>query len=180
MELDKLCKMYAYAKMLSNGIDPTTESSYEQDTIMNAPEVKEYNSQVSELLREMISIRTQHQDVEYRDIPFVLMDSDSQRFNISDTPITIGDFTSRLNRHALPGMKKIKATDITNRLVSMGILDEQDSNIRGRKPTSKGKEIGIETEQRVSSNGERYAINLYNSNAQRYIIENFNSILYGN
>ena len=75
-------------------------------------------------------------------------------------------------------MRSIAYTDITNWLISIGILYEtegSDGNIK-RQPTEMGTKFGISTEQREKE-GKSYVIVVYNKNAQKYIIDSMSEIL---
>ena len=46
-------------------------------------------------------------------------------------------------------------------------------------PTEKGIQIGIRAERRSSSKGIEYMLVIYNKQAQEYIVQNLEKILYG-
>lgn len=46
MEKEKLYELRYYANSLENGIDPTTGLFFAEDTIMNAPKIKDYNREL--------------------------------------------------------------------------------------------------------------------------------------
>lgn len=97
---------------------------------------------------------------------------------ISDQPVKVSEFTTSLN-HLIQqeGMKKLIATQITNWLLERGYLEEEldEQNNRIRVVSKKGTELGITTEEHQGKRGI-YRTNLYNADAQRFLIENLEFI----
>ena len=74
-------------------------------------------------------------------------------------------------------MKKLKATEVCNWLMNIGLMMEAtlyDKKVK--RPTEKGKNIGMYVEHRIGPYGE-YDITLYKKTAQKFIIDNFESLL---
>lgn len=71
-------------------------------------------------------------------------------------------------------MAKLRATQLTSWLVSNGYLVELEGKTGNtcKSATEKGKRVGITSEKRVNSKGEQYIINLYDKNAQQFILTN--------
>ena len=46
-------------------------------------------------------------------------------------------------------------------------------------PTEKGSQIGIRSERRISSRGAEYVLVIYGKQAQEYIVQNMEKIIYG-
>ena len=68
--------------------------------------------------------------------------------------------------------KKLKATDITERLLSEGLLKIVEANGKKYKlPTFDGTKMGLTMERRESESGERYYVTLYNREAQAYLLD---------
>jgi hypothetical protein len=90
----------------------------------------------------------------------------------------ISQITDRINAlNPKTNSAKLKATDITNWLLSIGILKVVSLDAKNYKlPTDIGSEIGISVEQRRSSTDE-YSIALYNIEAQKFIIDNLHAIV---
>lgn len=69
--------------------------------------------------------------------------------------------------------KKLKATDITEWLLSMGVLKVEEVNGKNCKfPTYDGTKLGLSIERRESKAGERYFVTVYNHKAQQFILDN--------
>ena len=105
---------------------------------------------------------------------FYLTQAEVERYEYSDKPISVSEIAVRINRLILSeDRKKLKATDITERLLSMGMLRVEEVNGRNCKfPTYDGTKLGLSVERRESKSGERYFVTLYNRAAQEYIIDN--------
>ena len=86
----------------------------------------------------------------------------------------ISQITDRINALKInTSAAKLKATDITEWLLSVGILKVVSLDAKNYKLPS---DIGISVERRSSSNGE-YSIALYNIEAQKFIIDNLHAIV---
>jgi len=96
-----------------------------------------------------------------------------------DTPIPISEIARRinaLNTDIQSGTLSYK--DIAAWLVQEGYLEERPSeedNLK-RRPTQKGKELGIDLEIRNNEKGE-YKVVVYNYQAQKFIIDHLQNML---
>lgn len=100
------------------------------------------------------------------------------KFEFSETPLKISQITDRINAlKTNTSVAKLKATDITEWLLSIGILKVVSIDAKNYKlPSDIGSEMGISVERRSSSNGE-YSIALYSIEAQKFIIDNLHAIV---
>ena len=106
------------------------------------------------------------------DVEFFLTPEDLSRIYITEKS-SISVFVKEINRVIPDNMKPLSYTSVTNWLVKTGYLVEilKEDGHKTKTPTEQGRSIGIYSEQRVGSNGE-YTVVLYNSIAQRYILDN--------
>ena len=74
-------------------------------------------------------------------------------------------------------MRKISHRDLTNWLLSIGMLFEHSSldGKTSKRPTEQGSNIGISTEVRTGQIGE-YTVVVYNKEAQTFIVDNLEAI----
>lgn len=111
---------------------------------------------------------------------FYLSEKDKSEISISKQPVPISVFTYSINDHVdNTKMKRIKASEITNWLLQNGYLSEIESD-DGRKfkiLTDKSTSIGITSEKRTSPSKRVYEVNLYDENAQRFIIDHMQDIV---
>ena len=112
-------------------------------------------------------------------LPFYISEEQLSRFEYSATPIPISEITRRINDLAKDERrKKLNATDITNRLLSLNVLKVVEINGKPFKlPTYDGTKLGLSVERREKDDGERYYITLYNRKAQEFVIDNMNSVI---
>lgn len=110
--------------------------------------------------------------------PFEITRTELAKFEFSETPLMISQITDRINAlKTNTSAAKLKATDITAWLLSVGILKMVSLDSKNYKlPSNIGIEMGISVERRSSSNGE-YSIALYNIEAQKFIIDNLHAIV---
>ena len=86
-----------------------------------------------------------------------------------EAPIPISDVAMRINSSGYG--RKITYLDISHWLASIGLVQEGSSeeDTMKRRPTEKGRTIGITVENRVNSTGKEYQVMLFNSEAQLFI-----------
>lgn len=181
MQYNDLVKMREYAIALSNGIDPTSGIEIPEDTILNSKQLNTYFRQVSEFLDTTIklgkNVAMKKTNGKY---DFRITEDNKQNIVISNTPLSISEFTYNINILVnTEYMRKIKVVEITNWLLKNGFLEiiSDEDNNDYKIATEKGKSVGITSIQKCSEYGREYPVNLYDSSAQKYIIENINSMV---
>ena len=114
-------------------------------------------------------------------LPFYVTAEQLRSFPYSDIPIAVSEISHRINELTNDDKhKKLKATEITEWLCSIGVLKIEEVNGRNCKfPTYEGTKLGMKVERRVNADGERYFITLYDRNAQRFVIEHLDEIIDG-
>ena len=110
--------------------------------------------------------------------PFEITQEELGKFEFSEKPLMISQITDRINALKInTSVAKLKATDITEWLLSVGILKVVSLDAKNYKlPSDIGNEMGISVERRSSSNGE-YSVALYSIEAQKFIIDNLHAIV---
>lgn len=180
----KLYELRHYANLLEQGIDPTTNILFKEDTILNNPAIRNYNHEIRCVLDKLIKLESARKegDKKHNKLPYYLSDEAKTKVVISDTPISISAFCYILNAYTYSGMKKIHASQITKWLLNEGYLCckiwRRDKYIK--TPTVKGKELGISSIVRENEFGNSYEVNLYSANAQRFILDNLEAIVFDN
>ena len=109
--------------------------------------------------------------------PFSLTQDELSNFQFSSKPILISEIADRLNSlKKNDEMRKIKATDITDWLVKIGILKKIYINENTFKlPGQEGARLGISVDHRTGKQGQ-YTVALYNMEAQKFIIDNIYAV----
>ena len=107
------------------------------------------------------------------------MREDVEIFPYSAVPVSISELCYCMNKFILPGMSKLHAADLCKGLLNLGYLMEVtiDDEKSYKAPTLAGTSLGILKEERTNSYGNSYSVNLYNLNAQKYIVERLSEII---
>ena len=99
---------------------------------------------------------------------FYIYQEDLIRYKISQSNITISQLVEDLNKYyCQENMQKLRTEKITNYLSAKGYLFLNEE--MKKRPTLKGKLLGIEVERITQKNGQLYEVNLYNERAKKYI-----------
>ena len=109
---------------------------------------------------------------------FSLSERTKELIPISSEPLGISRFTEIINEVALePGMNRLRGRQITGWLYKNNYLRYEDINGKPfRVPTEKGNAVGINSYV-YTRNDVEYAINTYDSNAQKFILEHIDDIV---
>lgn len=179
MDRERLYEIRFFARCLANGVDPTSNIKFPEDTVLNLERIKAYNKDVCELIDAMLVGWTASGKRKKRKIPFFMLKDDKMRFEYSEDEISISNFTQKINECSLPEMQKLHAKDITAGLVRLGYLQEVDidEEKQYKTPTKLGMELGIKSIKKTNSYGNVYGVNLYDRKAQEFIILNLEKII---
>lgn len=139
---------------------------------MSQEEVSEAISYATKLMEDII-VYGYRQDKKRSRLKLFSLDIDSGMQLVVEHPVKISEFTLAMNSAIdSSDMRKLVATQITNWLVAKGYLseeyDEQKNKIR--IASSLGESIGITTQEHRGANGI-YRTNMYDTNAQRFLVE---------
>lgn len=177
-ELEKLERAKMYIDNLANGIDPITGKAMEFDTVLNNVRLARCFFYVSGILNEVINNNGQIVKSQKKE-DFIITQKQLDSVIVSENPIKISELCRKIDSViASPNMKKLQATIVTSWLLKKEILYiETDSLGKQRKsPTHVGEQLGITVEKRSGYKGD-YLVNLYNKEAQQFIIDNLLQIL---
>jgi hypothetical protein len=184
MTIGELRDLLQYAEKMKEGIDPTTGIHFPEDTILNSVAIKRYNKKVSEILNDVIRTgiddKYEYQIAENKKKIVYTLSSEKKSSFLYDTEnISISALVYRMNGLCEPYMKKVHAIEITRWLQKQGYLETRElyAGKNYKIATEKGAELGIRNEKRTNKYGNDYSVNLYNINAQKFIVENIEKIL---
>lgn len=151
---------------------PTTDAEFLAVNGVGEAKLKQYGTVFIPVIKRYVPTKRGK-------LPFYLSEEQLSHFEYSDTPIPVSEITRRINELAKDERrKKLNATDITNRLLSLNVLKVVEINGKPFKlPTYDGTKLGLSVERREKDDGERYYITLYNHKAQEFVIDNFESVL---
>ena len=145
---------------------PTTDNEFLQVSGIGETKQKLYGEQFMQIIRKYA-----HKKME-RPL-FYLTQAETERYEYSDKPISVSEITKRINQLIVSeDRKKLKATDITEWLLSQGMLKVEAVNGRNCKfPTYEGTKLGLSLERREKESGERFFVTLYDHKAQQFILD---------
>ena len=169
-EQNKMKVATDWISKLANGINPLDGSTLPDSDIVNNVHVSRCLFYVSHLLEDAgkkMSSRQKQYELEFQLTPEIA----SKVYIAERTGIAM--FVKEINKVIPENMQPLAASKVTQWLVSVGYLVEQQSN-DGRKykaPTELGTSIGMTSAWRDGSQGQYLAIS-YDANAQHFILEN--------
>lgn len=107
---------------------------------------------------------------------FYIYQEDLIKYEIKEESVTISKLVEDLNnRYCEDDMRKLRTEIITDFLLRKGYL-YRDEDMH-KRPSLKGKILGIKIENIFREKGNKYVVNVYNARAQRYIIDHIYDIL---
>ncbi len=179
-ELEKMKHAKYYIDMLANGIDPLTGMEFESDTILNNVRLSRCFFYVSEVLGRVIE---NGGEVISRRAPattepvFAITPEAKQLIEISTSPVSATVLAKNISACRVEGTKALSVIKITGWLLENGYLTEEvRGEKRNRVASQRGMSIGISTVDGVSMQGVPYRKNLYDSRAQRFVVDHLDEI----
>lgn len=179
-EYRKIYILKEYMEKLSESIDPISGLYFSNDTILSNTKLKACFSDVADILDDVLKIGAHSPKVDGRyKYNFDISEEEKGEITISKEPIAISTFVHSINNVIdTTYIKKLRATHITTWLLNRGYLKEvhhEDGKVF-RPATEKGNSIGISSIPKTNSYGRKYELNLYDENAQKFILEKVNDI----
>lgn len=177
-ELEKLERAKMYIDKLANGIDPLTDLKMAEDETLNQVRISRCLFYVSEVLGRVIDNGGDvGKKIYVKQTPFNITPKQIEQVEISEQPVGVSIIAKRISEVLDESTKKIPATHISNWLLQNGYLTENIyANKKEKVSTAKGEALGIITVDGVSSQGLPYRKNIYNADAQRFVINNIKKI----
>lgn len=183
-DLEVMQRAKMYMDKLANGINPLNDSPVPEGELLNNVRLCRCFFYVSDVLRQVIDNGGQvGRAAKTPKVPFAITREQLDAFPFSDKPIPVSEIARRISE-LVPEvlndtMSKFKYSAITAFLLESGFLTEVE-NAAGQKvkrPTEPGGALGIFTEDRISTEGHRYTVVLYNRDAQQFLMDNMDAIL---
>lgn len=176
-ELEKIAYAKSFIDKLANGINPIDNTPIPEGDIANNVRLSRCFFYVSDILRQVCENGGIGKS--NKKVSFAITDEELAKFVFSPLPIAGSEISRRLGDTINnPLMKSFSVTKMNQWLLSKGFLkDEITMSGKKRKvPTDMGKQLGICMDKRVGQHGEYMAM-LYNTSAQKFIIDNIREIL---
>ncbi len=178
-ELETLERAKMYIEKLANGINPIDNSNIPDGEVVNNVRLSRCFFYVADVLERVIDSGgvTAHQKPKKQafDLPIDVRCS----FEFSGAPITLSEIARRVNALIDEAtMKKLTYNMLAEWLVSIGFLEQKltADGRNTRRASSLGKTMGILEETRTGANGP-YTATVYNIEAQRFILDNLDSVV---
>ena len=169
-EIEILRHAKSYIDKLAKGINPITDQAVNENDVVNNVRVSRCLFYVSDVLDKVIQNELIAPTAKNNLIPFSLPSNIINRFQYSESPISVSIITSQINSFVSDSnMKKLKPNSITTFLLQTGFLQK---DVAGCLPTQKGITAGLSVEERKPEGKLPYKIVLYNKDAQKMIIDN--------
>ncbi len=181
-EMDKLKRAKQYMDNLAEGINPLTGEELPGDTILNNVRLARCFHYAADVIKQVVENGGSVTRLIKASQPFAITGEELARVKTVKQPVMVSNIVKSINdARNKPEEKKLAAVTITNWLVKKGYLQVvRDSAGKNHKElTERSEGIGISSEKRTGINGPYTAI-FYNEKAQRFILDNFTSILENN
>lgn len=166
---------------LSNGVDPTSDIHFDNDTLLNLWQIKKIFEDAKRYLL-ILYFNSKDNSKIAKLVPFYVIESDIKKIEPLDDEVIISNFARHIwEKISRPEMKRLRTSVLTSWLVKEGylqIIDDGTGSI-SKISTEKGNKIGIRTEKRKNDTGETYPLNLYSSAAQQLILDNLIDMVEG-
>ncbi len=166
-----------YLEKLSNGMDPFTGDDLPEDTVLNDVYLCRAFALAADVLDMFIKngckINASSKSERH---PFRITEAQIENITISEEPVSITTIANRINKVLDSDVRHIQGFHIAAWLEIEGFLTtEVYKDKRNRIPTKEGESIGI-TAHLVDFQGREFYKNLYNVNAQAFVVANIHKI----
>ncbi len=169
----------SYIRKMADGINPVTGEPAADDDMVNNIRITRCLYYVSDILKQVIanggSVKKKTGG-SGKKADFFITDEQRTSFTVFERSIYIKELADKLNELAdVNNCKKFAAKWVTEYLVSIGMLVVDDGT---KRATEDGAALGITSEKRQANySPKEYWVNMYSPEAQRFIIDNIDSII---
>ncbi len=178
-EMEKLEKVLEFVNRMADGMNPVTGSAYEEDTVLNDPEVIRCMFSVKEILTAVKynggTVGGRHKPVK-KDFPLEMLEAFKY---VEDKTITkvVGQINDGVDGNVY---EKLSYKTITDWLKGNGYLEEVQDDKLGKRATvstDKGNDIGITHSLQTNMSGAAYYRVVYDQRAQEFLIKTLPEML---
>lgn len=174
IDMKKLITAKVWIEKLANGINPMNDEIVKDEDLINNVHISRCLFFVADLLGDIkvgISVERKKRK------PFFLSSKDAENIHIS-TPNGIANFVRLVNGCIPADMKPLSASQTIKWLRNENLLQEilKEDGHKTNLPTAEGNRLGITTEVQINSEGLEYQRVVYSIEAQRFILDNIESI----
>lgn len=164
---------------LAAGRHPSTGERRKEDTLLNEVDVCRSLMIAAYVMDQVIKNGGKIDgDSSRRKKPFHMDEWEKKLIRISPEPIGIAAFSNRITDVIDPDMKRIPGLHMTAWLEACGFLKTRELNDERIKiPTKAGEDLGIVMVKKTTRDGRDYYKNLYNEEAQNFLIDHLDAIV---
>lgn len=166
--------------LLLAGIDPQSNISFGEDSILQSEYNREILSKISKILEYLIKVGMVPSVDKRVKFNFYLSENQKQLIEISEVPISISEFIFNVNEVIdASNMKKLPATAVTKWLTRNGYLKitTTKKGMVFKALTEKAAELDLVCIEKTNQYGNKYSVNLYPAKAQKFIVDNLDEII---
>ncbi len=175
-ELETMIRAESYIRKMADGINPITNEPAADCDMVNNVRITRCLYYVSDILRQVIDNDGVIKKKSSKKADFFITDEQRAALTEFDRPAYASELADKINAVTeINNCKKFAAKWVTEYFVSIGLLYIDDDS---KRATEAGAELGIISEKRRASYTPReYWVNAYSPEAQRFIIDNIDSIV---
>lgn len=182
-ELEIMQRAKQYIDALANGYNPLSGQPVRDDDVVNQVRISRCLFYVSGVLQKVIDNGGEVQKKKVprsQKAPFALLPEQIVQLKPHSSQQSASRITASINELIdTEKMQKLKTTDITGWLLSIGMLqDIETSSGRKRKvPTPDGEMLGMKETSFVNEQGVPTQYTVYDKNAQQFIFDNIETLI---
>ena len=182
-ELEIMQRAKQYIDALANGYNPLSGQPVRDDDVVNQVRVSRCLFYVSGVLQKVIDNGGEVQKKKVprsQKVPFALLPEQIVQLKPHSSQQSASRITASINELIdTEKMQKLKTTDITGWLLSIGMLqDIETSSGRKRKvPTPNGEMLGMKETSFINEQGVPTQYTVYDKNAQQFIFDNIETLI---
>lgn len=177
IDLKKLEIAIKYIERMADGKNPVNNQVLDKDTVVNNPNIIRCFFFILDILKGVYEkeMKAEKKRESKAQFPFAVLNEYiyEKDKSISHIMLQMNDLVKEENT------EKVTYNKVVRWLKASGYLMEKYSEELGKTvtvPTLKGRGIGIYCEMRESSKGNKYLVNMYDKNAQFFIVDNMKKI----
>lgn len=179
MDLELLKRANDYVFKMANGINPLTGEVVSDDDLINNIKISRCLFYVNTVLNNVLSNGGIGKNkIKVEKVKFNIDRKTLEKYVFIEYDVSISKIVKNINDLINDEkMNKLKSTEVTGWLISIGLLEEKVNNGKKLKvPTELGKNVGMYIEHRVGNFGG-YDIVIYKKKMQEFIIDNFENLV---
>lgn len=182
-ELEIMERAKQYIDALANGFDPLSGKPVNENDVVNQVRISRCLFYVSGILQKVIDNGGEVQKKKTprsQKAPFAVTPEQIAQLRPHSSQQSASRITASINELIdKEKMQKLKTTDITGWLLSIGMLTENE-NEQGKKrkiPTQNGEMLGMKETSFVNEQGVLTQYTVYDKNAQQFIFDNLETLM---